>query len=80
MPTQVTSEVSPDALRKVEKDIAKEAKADEGKLKHALKELQSTEKAEAKMKKVWSSVESCNSVLCTTSTSPGRRESRASSA
>jgi hypothetical protein len=56
MPTQVASEVTPDVLKKLEKDIAKEAKTDEKKLKYAVQELHSTEKAEADMKKVRHSV------------------------
>ena len=75
MPTQVTPEVSPVAIKKLEKDIVKEAKADEGKLKHAQRELQSTEKAEAKMRKVWGSVASATLYYIY---SPGRREGRAS--
>lgn len=50
--TSVDLPVDPKAIRRMEKDIEKEAKADEKDCQQALKELQRTEKSEAKASKV----------------------------
>lgn len=47
-----TQSISPEVLKKLEKEIAKEGKTEENLVKHAMKELSSTEKAQAKAHKV----------------------------
>lgn len=52
MSTSAELPADPKAIKKMEKDMAKEAKADEKDYQGALKELKRTEKSEAKASKV----------------------------
>lgn len=48
-----TQSTSPQVIKKLEKEIAKEGKTEESHIKHVMKELSSTEKAQAKAHKVY---------------------------
>jgi hypothetical protein len=54
MPSRVPTDSSlpTNVVKKLEKDLLNEAKSDEKAFKHAAKELQGVEKAEAKIRKV----------------------------
>jgi hypothetical protein len=47
-----TQSASPTIIKKMEKEIVKEGKTEENLVKHAMKDLSSTEKAQAKAHKV----------------------------